>query len=116
MLFRQERRDPSAQRITHDVGARQIEIIEQRTHVLRHEAAVIGGRVVKLRRSAMTAVVESDDAAAGARQRRHPAGIDPVHLLVGGEAVHEHDRLALAFVEKGNVDVAMSEMRHAAGI
>ena len=38
------------------------------------------------------------------RQRRDPAGLHPVHLLGGGEAVHQHDRLALARIEKGDLD------------
>jgi hypothetical protein len=30
--------------------------------------------------------------------------------------MHEHDRLALAFVKEGNLNVTVSEMRHAATI
>ena len=99
MREREEGGDARAHRIAHDIGARDAEMIEQRAHVLRHVARVIGGRIVELGRVAMAAIVERDDAAAGARQRRDPAGIDPVHLLGGGEAVHQHDRRALALVE-----------------
>src|SRR5262249_52044535 len=93
-------------------GARYLEMIEQCPHVLRHEAAVIGGRIVELGRRAMAAIVERDDAAARTRKRRYPAGIDPVHFLVGSKAMDEHDRLALPFVEIADLDLTMREMRH----
>src|SRR5215831_13934837 len=109
----QNGRDPATERITHDVGARYLEMIEQCPHVLRHEAAVIGGRIVELGRRAMAAIVERDDAAARTCKRRYPAGIDPVHFLVGSEAMDEGDRLALPFVEIGDLDLTMREMRHA---
>ena len=48
MRERQERGDAGAHRIAHDVGARDIQMIEQRAHVLRHDGAVIGGRIVEL--------------------------------------------------------------------
>src|SRR5262249_32289675 len=59
------------------------------------------------------AVVESDHAAARARQRRYPARRDPVHFLVGSKTMDEHDRLALPLVEIGNLDPTVREMRHA---
>src|SRR5215831_2992626 len=108
----QNGRDPATERITHDVGALYLEMIEQCPHVLRHEAAVIGGRIVELGRRAMAAIVERDDAAARTCKRRYPAGIDPVHFLVGSEAMDEGDRLALPFVEIGDLDLTMREMRH----
>jgi len=89
-------------------------MIEQRVHVLRQDRAVVSRRFIELRRLAMPAIVERDDAAARPRERRHPAGRDPVHLLVGGKAVDEHDRLALAFIEKCDVHVVVGEARRAA--
>ena len=50
MRERQERRDARAHRIAHDVGARDVEMIEQRADVLGHDGAVIGGGVVELGR------------------------------------------------------------------
>ena len=73
MRQRQKRRDARAHRIAHHVGARDIEMIEQRPHVLGHHGAVIGGRIVELGRGAMAAIVERDHAPAGAGQRRDPA-------------------------------------------
>ena len=113
MRDREDGRDPAAQRITHDISARYFEMIEQCAHVLRHQATVIGGRIVEFGRRAMATIVERDHAAARARQRRHPARIDPVHFLVGSKTVDEHDRLALPFVEIGDLDLTMREMRHA---
>ena len=46
----------------------------------------------------------------------HPAGRDPVHFLVRRKAVHEHDRLALALVEEGDLHAVMGETRHAVTI
>ena len=60
----------------------------------------------------MAAIVERNDAAAGARERRHPARTDPVHFLVRGEAVDQHDRLALAFVEESDLHAIMVKTRH----
>ena len=88
-------------------------MIEEGADILGHERAVVGGRLVKLGRLAMAAIVEGDDTASGARERCHPAGKNPIHLLGGGKAVHEHDWLALAFVEKGDFHPVMREARHA---
>ncbi len=55
----------------------------------------------------MAAIVERDGAPAGAGQRRDPAGMQPVHLLGRGKAVHQHDRLALPFVEIGDLDAVV---------
>ena len=52
------------------------------------------------------------ESVAVAPQRGGPAGHHPVRLLVGGKAVHEHDRIALAFVEIGDRDVSIVECRH----
>ena len=41
-------------------------MIEQRAHVLGHFVGVIVGRIVELGRLAVAAIVERDDAAAGA--------------------------------------------------
>ena len=65
MRERKERGDTRAHGIAHHVGAREIEMIEQRPHVVRHEGAVIGGRIVELARGAVPAIVERDDAPAG---------------------------------------------------
>ena len=50
MIEREERRDARAHRIAHHVGALDLEMIEQRAHVVRHVGAVIGGRIVQLAR------------------------------------------------------------------
>src|ERR1700712_1391819 len=60
----------------------------------------------------MAAIVERDDAAAVLLQVGDPGRIDPVHVLAGGKAMHENDRIALAFVEIGYFDSAVVETRH----
>ena len=55
------------------------------------------------------------DAAAGRGQCRHPARIDPVHLLVGGKAVNENDRIAGSLIEKGELDGSVLECWHDSG-
>ena len=60
----------------------------------------------------MPAIVERDDAPAGSGKRRHPAGIDPVHLRGRGKAVHQHDRRALPFIEKRDVDAVVGKALH----
>jgi len=61
----------------------------------------------------VAAVVKRDDAAAGALERREPAGLHPVHLLRGSKSVHQHDRRALPLVEEGNIYGTMMKNRHA---
>ena len=109
---REEGRVPRAHGIAHDVGALEAEMLDQAADVLGHDRGVIGGGIVELARLAVAAIVERDDAPAGARERRHPAGRDPVHFLVRREAVDEHDRLALPFVEKRNFHAVTNKARH----
>ena len=102
MRERKESRDPRAHRIAHDIGAREPKMIEQSSHILRHDGAVIGGGLVNLAGCAVAAVVERDRATPGACQCRHPAGHDPIDLFVGRKTVNEDDRVARAFVNKGD--------------
>jgi hypothetical protein len=62
----------------------------------------------------MPAVIERDRAPASAGERRDPTGMYPIHLLVGGEAVHQHNWLALALVEINDLDLAIPETWHGA--
>ena len=110
---REERGDARAHGVAHHVGAAELEMIDERAHVIGHACAVIGGGIVELGRGAVAAIVERDDAPAGLGQRRDPAGMNPVHLRGRGEAVHEHDRLALPFVEECDVDAVVPEALHA---
>src|SRR6185437_7686415 len=112
MLHRQERSDARAHRIAQHVGALDLDMIEQRPHVLRHDCAVISRRIVRLARCPMPTIVERDHAPSGARQRRHPAGRNPIYFLGGSKTMHQHDRLAFAFVEVGDLDIAMTKEWH----
>ena len=112
MVDAEEDGDPRAHRIAHDVGALDGEMIEQRAHIVRHQRHRIVGGIVQLAGGAVAAVVERDGAAAGAGERTHPAGIDPVHLLGRGKAVDENDGFTLALVEISDLDFAMSETWH----
>ena len=89
-----------------------LEMIEQRAHVASHCGGVILGGIVELARLAVAAIVERDHAPAGAGQRRDPAGMDPVHLLGGGKAVHQHDRFALPLVKEGEFHGTVMEGGH----
>src|ERR1700716_917272 len=60
----------------------------------------------------MAAIVERDDAAAVLLQFGNPGRIYPVHILARGKAMHEQDRIALAFVEIGNFNSAVVKTRH----
>ena len=88
-------------------------MIEQRTHIVRHGGAVISGRVVQLAGRAVPAIVERNHAPAIARQRRHPTGVQPIHLLGGGKAVHQHNRIAVTLIEISDLDTAICKARHA---
>jgi hypothetical protein len=48
MIHGEKRRDAGAHRITHNVGALDLEMIEQRAHIVCHNSAVIAGRIVEL--------------------------------------------------------------------
>ena len=111
---REPGRHPAAQRIAHDVGALDAEMVHQRDDVAGHDRNGVVGGVVELCGFAMAAIVERDDAVAVLLQFRDPGRIDPVHVLGRGKAVHENDRRALAFVEIGDFDCAVVEARHRA--
>ena len=108
----EHRRDARAERIAHHVGAFEAEMPDQRRDIGRHHVGVVVGRIVKLGRLAMPAIVERDDAAVVARERRDPAGLHPVDLLVGGETVHQDDRIAGTLVEIDDLDISMFEAWH----
>jgi len=44
-----------------------------------------------------------------------PTGLDPIHFLCRRKTVHEHNRLALPFVEKIDLDRPVLANRHAGG-
>src|SRR5262249_4689017 len=88
-------------------------MIDESDDVIGHAGAVVGGWGVELGRGAVPAIVERDDAAAGAGESRNPAGMNPVHLGGRGKTVHEHDGRALTLIEKGDFDAVVSETLHA---
>jgi hypothetical protein len=112
LLARQYRRHARSQRIAHDVGAFDLQMIQQRDDVTCHDRNFVARRIVELFGIAMAAIVERDDAAAIFPQIGNPGRIDPVDVLAGGKAVHENDRITLAFVEIGNFDSAVVKTRH----
>src|SRR5262249_62100555 len=95
-----KRGDTRAHRVAHHVDARELEMIEQGSHILRHARAVIVCWIIELARGTVSSIVERDDAPAGLYQRRNPAGIDPIHMGRGCKTVHENDRLALPLIKK----------------
>ena len=109
---RKERGNARAHGIAHHIGAAEIEMIEQRPHVLGHPGAMIRGRVAELARASVPAIIEGDDTPTCSGKRRHPAGIDPVDLRGRRKAVHKHDRRPLPFIEKRDVDAVVSKALH----
>src|SRR5262249_12325782 len=104
--------NPRAHRVSDDVRARDAKVIDERAHVGSHGGDGVVLRPVELARLAVTAVIERDCTVAGAPQCRDPAGKDPVDYLSRAKAVHEHYRIALAFVEIIDRDRPMREARH----
>src|SRR5262245_32596973 len=87
-------------------------MIEQCAYILGHTSAVVGGRIIELARPAMTPIVERDDASSDLRQRRNPAGIDPIHVRSRSKTMHENDRLTLPFIEKCNFHAVVLKTLH----
>ena len=58
------------------------------------------------------AIVERDRPVPVLAQLRHPGRIHPVHILGRRKTVHQQDRIALAFVEVGNLNSAVMKTRH----
>ncbi|KRR26010.1 hypothetical protein CQ13_23645 [Bradyrhizobium retamae] len=112
LLARQDRRHSRSQRIAHDVRALDSQIIQQRDDVTCHDRNFVSSGIVELIGIAMAAIVERDHAAAVFPQIGNPGRINPIHVLAGGKAMHEDDRIALAFVEISNFDSAVVKTRH----
>jgi hypothetical protein len=112
LAARQCRGHPRTQRIAHDIGPTELQMIHQSRDIARHDAEFILRGVIQLCGIAVTAIVEGDDATAAFLQVRNPGRIDPVHVLAGGKPVHQHNRIALAFVEIGNFNSAVMKTRH----
>src|SRR5882724_6158937 len=64
LALRQPGRHPPAERIAHDVGALDVQMIHQRADIAGHRTDVILLGIVELGGIAMAAIVERDDAAA----------------------------------------------------
>ena len=82
---------------------------EQVGRIPRHQIEVIVGRSVELFALSMATIVKRDDAPPGPSECLDPTRTDPVHAMVGGEAVNEQDRLVQVAslrlgVDEGNVD------------
>ena len=116
VVHAEEGGDARAHRITHDVGALDAKMVEQRAHVVSHQRHLVVGRIVKLAGGAVAAIVERYGAAAGAGECSHPARIDPVHFFGGGKAMDQDDGLGIgifwAFVEISDLDRVMLKIWH----
>src|SRR5690606_35730802 len=88
------------------------EVIEQALGVQRHLVREIELRVVQLARGAVAAIVEGDGLVARLDQRRHPAGVDPVHLAGRTEAVDQQDWLSSPVHLVGDFDSVRKKARH----
>ena len=114
MRDRQQGGEPGAHGIADDVGVRDLQVVEQAAGVLRHLVGAVVGRVVELFAPAMAAVVVGDYPVAGPRQRLDPQGVAPVDPGVGGKAVDEQHRRALAHHLIGDLDPVRLKARHVA--
>ncbi len=110
MVESKHSRDPRPHRVAHDVGARDGKMIEKIGRVGRHQAEAVGVRIDELGAVAVAAHVHRHNPPPVADQGLDPAGGDPVDRGVGGKAVDEKDRVALAEVAVGNVDPVRGEM------
>ena len=91
---RQEGRNPRAHRIAHHVGAFDVKVLKQIGRVAGHQVRAVVGRLIELLARAVASIVERDHPPPGPGQGLHPARIDPVDAMVGGEAVDQQNRLA----------------------
>ncbi len=90
-------------------------MVEQRDHVALHRVVGVGLGVGRLRRQAVAARVERDDAVALVEQEVEDARPHVVDVGVGGEAVQQHDGAAVAVVEVGEAQaVEALEVGHGA--
>ncbi len=109
MTQRQERSDPGPHGIADDMRLFDIEMIQQRRRIVGHVLRPVGLGIVADRGSAMTAIVDRDDAIAGIGQRLHPARRNPVHLHIGGEPVNQQYRRSLARIVIGKAKAVIFE-------
>ena len=94
LLQRGGQRDMGAHREAQQVGALDACMVEQREDIARHRPTIVERRVVRLGALAVAAAVQREAAQALAGDGVVPAHALPVLVAVGGEAVHQHDRLA----------------------
>lgn len=106
----EKRPDPAPHRIAHHVGAAEAQVIDQVRGVPGEQPEPVHFRVVELGALPVAADVHGDHPPPGPLQGVDPAGGAPVDDDVGGEAVDEEDRLAVALVEVGDVDAVGGEM------
>ena len=108
MRQRQERRDARAHGVAHDVGA-----LDSRDDRAARARRPPWWRCD--RRPGRRACSDAPCPRLSSAMTRRPArvsvatqpGLHPVHLLGGGKAVHQHDRIAVALVEIGDLDAAV---------
>ena len=103
----------SVYKYTLQIGTLDLQMIEQRANIFGHDRAMIVGGIVEFGRCTVATIIECDRTSASFGERRKPAGEQPIHLLGRGEAMDEHDRLALPLVEIGDLDFSISETGHA---
>ena len=57
----QDRGNPRAHRISHDIRPRDVEMIHQRNHILGHDQGGVELRLIKLIALSMPAIIERND-------------------------------------------------------
>ena len=92
----EERGDARTHGIAHHIRLPYVQMRQQARGIIGHGGRAIGGGVIKLFRFAVAAIIQCDVLMAGSGQGSHPARVPPVHPRIGGKAVDEEYRRAVA--------------------
>lgn len=98
--------------ISHHMGFRDAEMIEQRHGVFRHDRRIIGVWIMRLVACAMAAIVDGNHPVARIPECFQPAGMYPVDVRAGGKAMNQQNRLArrITLVEIGKAKAVMGKI------
>ena len=95
--------DRSPHRVADDVGALDMQAVEEADHVSDHLQPILAG-IERLSALPMTPAVHGDHAIAGRLERLHHAWCFPVSRVGAGKPVKQHDRHAASFVHVVDLD------------
>jgi hypothetical protein len=108
MRHGEKRGNASTHGIAHNVGALDLEMVEQAAPVFGHRRRAIKRRIVQLLALTMPSIVIGDHPAPSCGERADPPWVDPIGRHIGGKAMDKKNRFALPLVDIGDL--------HAVGI